>query len=159
MGTRSVEIGRFEQVLEILCREFPLLRMDVQREHPHVHAIADIPVQPGLDFSVGINLQNLDELHLNAGKNLWVEWFPCRKEEVFDDYVRAVTGVISGHYRIVERYLFGRADSALLERPNGRGGWERVATWGTLGRLVPGPRVQRVLQNRSAAVLRDGRIS
>lgn len=130
--------------------------MDVRREHPSVHAIADIPAQPGLDFNVSINLQNLDELHLNVGKNFWVEWFPCRKQEVFDDYIEAVTGVISGEYRIVERYLFGKADSAVLERPNGRGGWQRVRASGALGCLIPGPRAQKVLQNRSGAILRNG---
>ena len=133
--------------------------MDVQREHPFVHAIADIPVQPGVDFNVSINLQNQDELHLNVGKNFWVEWFPCREQEVFDDYINAVTGVISGEYRIVERYLFGKADSAVLERPNGRGGWQRVTTWGSLGCLVPGPRARKILQNKSPAILRDRPVS
>ena len=133
--------------------------MDVKREHPVVHAIADIPAQAGLDFDVGINLQNSDELHLNAGRNFCGEWFPCRRQDVFDDYARAVTGVISGEYRIVERHLFGRVDSAVLERPNGRGGWERVAMWRAFVSFLPFPRAQTVVQNRSAAILRKGLVS
>ena len=133
--------------------------MDVKREQPVVHAIADIPAQPGLDFNVSINLQNSDELHLNAGRNFWGEWFPCWRQDVFDDYVRTVTGVISGEYRIVERHLFGRVDSAALERPNGRGGWEQVATWRALVSLVPFPRALTLVQNRSAGSLGKGRLS
>ena len=49
--------------------------------HPnHVQLVMDIPAQPGLLFDVNLNLQNRDELHLQAS-TLWVSWFPCTKQK------------------------------------------------------------------------------
>lgn len=148
MDTRKTEFERFEQALEQIRAAFPSLRIEIARDHQHVEALADIPRQAGLDFDVGINLQNADELHLTAGSHFWVEWFPCGDQEVFDQFVTAAKGVISGEYRIVESYALGRAVTAQLQRPNGRG-WESVTGWGNLGCLVPLPRNRKILRNTS----------
>lgn len=145
---RKTEIERFDQAIQIIRDRFPQLRIEIDQDHPHVDALAEIPQQPGLDFDVGINLQNADELHLTAG-HLWVEWFPCGDQEVFDQYVEAVIGILSGEYRIVESYVLGSAVTAQLQRPQVDGSWERVTGWGNLGCLVPLPRKRRIVQNSS----------
>ena len=145
-----VDLDRFYEVVGIVRREFPDLVVDVQPSHPHVHALATIPEQAGLVASVSINLQNCDELHLNMSR-FWVEWFPCGQQAVFDQFVEAVTSVLSGRLRILESYVFGSPVAARLQRPTEGGGWKTLATWSNLGVLVPWPRSHRIVQNRSGA--------
>jgi hypothetical protein len=145
-----IEMDRFDSVVERIRIAFPDLRIDVRRETPHVHAVAEVPVQPGLNFRLSLSLQNADELHLNAGDHFWVEWFPVGKHEVFDQFGAAAVGLIAGDYRIVESYLFGRAVMARLERPKPSGGWETIATWSNLGHLIPWPGRRKVIQNKVA---------
>jgi hypothetical protein len=141
---------RFDAVVGRIRRAFPDLRVDVRRETPHAHALADVPVQPGLAFRVSLSLQNRDELHLTAGGHFWVEWFPVSRPEVFDQFGSAAVGLIAGEYRIVESYLFGRAVRARLQRPRRSGGWETIATWSNLGGLIPWPGDRKVIQNKAA---------
>ena len=149
MEPRTVEVERFDALVDQIRAAFPTIRVEVRKDHPHVEAIAKLPVQPGLDFELSFNLQNRDELHLNAGHHFWVEWFPCGEQRVFDGFSQAAVGLISGEYRIVESYLFGRAVNAKLERPRASGGWERIATWSNLGSLIPWARQRTIIQNRA----------
>jgi hypothetical protein len=107
---------------------------------------ARFPVQPGLAFEIGVNVQR-DELHLTAGEHFWIEMFPSSRPGLLDDFVASVLGLISGRYRIVESFVAGRAVSARLERQDDRGVWNRTARWSNLGCLLPLPRRERVLQN------------
>ena len=86
-----------------------------------------IPEQPGLSFEVALNLQNIDELHLNA-PGLWVEWFPCTKPEVLTRYVEAVCGLLSGSSRILQHHRKGRLVKSYLQRPIGES-WETIASY------------------------------
>ncbi|MDP9281270.1 MAG: hypothetical protein M3P38_04150 [Chloroflexota bacterium] len=147
---RHLELERFDSVVDRIRQSSPGLHVEVQKEHPHVHALAQLPVQPGvqpgLDFRISLTLQNRDELHLSAG-HFWVEWFPVGSPEVFEQISAAVVGLISGDYRIVESYVFGRAVRASLERPGASGGWETVATWSNLGGLIPWTSKRNMIQN------------
>jgi hypothetical protein len=88
------------------------------------------PEQPGLSFEVSLNLQNVDELHLNA-PGLSVEWFPCTKPDVLTRYVDAVRGVIAGSHRILQYRRRGRLIKSYLQRPLGE-------SWETIARYYPG---------------------
>jgi len=143
---RLVELERFDSVVHRIRQSSPGLQVDVHKEHPHAHALAEIPAQPGLDFPISLTLQNRDEVHLSAG-HFWVEWFPLGRPEVFEQISAAVVGLISGDYRIVESYVFGRAVRASLERPGASGVWETVATWSNLGGVIPWTSRRNVIQN------------
>ena len=147
MDKRHIEIERFDEAIDRIRSAFPWLLVELAREHPDIHASAELPRQAGLDFDVGINLQNADELHLTVGEHFWMEWFPCGEQRVFEGFIAAALGVISGEFRVVERYVFGRAVSAQLQRPDGTGGWRAVARWANLGFLLPAPRTTRILRN------------
>ena len=149
MGSDNTSIDRFNQAVDALRREFPTLRVSVDMDGPNVEAFAHILPQAGMDFSVTFNLQN-DELHLNAGA-LWVEWFPCEEQEVFDAFIDALSGLIGGRYRIVEHYLGDEAVKAQLQGPIGSDGWKTIATWSNLGALIPWPRRRAVVQNGAGA--------
>jgi len=123
---------------------FPHLRMELRLQDPHVDLSMDIPPQPGLAFFVNLNLQG-DELHLSAG-SFWLEWFPCTRPAIVDQYRDAVTGVLSGRHRILEHYIGPWAVKAQLQRPEAKG-WQTIGTWANLGAVVPWPRRRRVLQN------------
>src|SRR5438270_13804016 len=124
-----VERERFDEAVEIIRRRFPRLRLEFKHD-PQVDALVDIPRQPGLDFGVNINLQNYDELHISAGA-LWVEWFPCGEQEVFDRFIEAVTGILLGTFRIIEHRVMGSPGKAELQRP-ANGGWQTIAVWSNL---------------------------
>ena len=69
------------------------------------------------------------------------------EEVVVDEFVEALTGLLSGRYRILESHVLGRPVAARLQRPSGPGRWKTVARWGNLGVLLPWPRRHRVVQN------------
>jgi hypothetical protein len=97
-----------------------------------------------LKFDINLNLQG-DELHLSAG-HFWVEWFPCDDLQKANRYIDAVSGLISGKYRILESYRLGRAVKAELQQPAGAG-WATIATWANLWCLIPWRTSNKVLQN------------
>ncbi len=104
MSGGQLEEERFDAVIARIRADFPRLRVEVQKDHKEVEAIATLPVQPGLTFALGVNLQNGDELHLTAG-NFWAEWFPCGDQRVFDDsarrssvFCRGITASLSPMY-------------------------------------------------------------
>ena len=127
---------------------FPTLAMSLDDSHesPHVDLNMDVPQQSGLAFAVNLNLQG-DELHLSAGA-FWVEWFPCTDPNVVARYYDAVTGLLSGRYRIQEYSIGKRPVKAEFQRPIA-GGWKTITRWSNLGTLIPWRRSTRVLKNGS----------
>ena len=144
-NVESIAMVRFKEVLARLAREFPLLTIEPQFEHPQVDAIADFPQQDGLDFKVSINLQ-YDEFQLNVGR-FCLEWFPCTNQEVADDFADVVSGVLSGESRIIEHLSSGRPVKGKLQRLY-NGAWETIGTWSEPVGLIPWPRPKRLVQNR-----------
>src|SRR6266568_8671253 len=96
----------------------------------HALVCAGKPFQPKIASGIEMKLVPLqvDELHLNAGGYLWLEWFPCTDEGVEADFFESVHGLLSGRFRIVEHHRRGSAFKAVLERPINRG-WESYGTW------------------------------
>lgn len=119
----KVALSTFERIRS----KFPSLSMELDLSPYPVELAMDIPVQPGLSFKVSLNLQNLDELHLNASA-LWVEWFPCTNPKKVEKYLEAVSGLLSGEFRILEHWRGKHAVKAQLQR-SGNGGWRTIATW------------------------------
>ncbi|MGA7560979.1 MAG: hypothetical protein WCF61_11965 [Terriglobales bacterium] len=109
-----------------IAGRFPALKF-VENVDKHVEISITIPIQPGLSCDVGLGLQNHDELHLYIG-HFWLEWFPCTKRDRVDRYLDAVTGFLSGEYRVLEHYRRGRCYKAQLQKPEG-GGWRTIGTW------------------------------
>ena len=89
------------RVFEEIRAAFPELRSTVDRHPAEVELAMDFDAQPGLLFDVHLNLQNSDELHLNAAA-LWVSWFPCTEPDVTRAYLDSVCGLLAGRYRILE---------------------------------------------------------
>jgi hypothetical protein len=133
------------RLFEEIRAAFPSLTMELQLEPPNVDLNMDVREQPGLTFAVNLNLQG-DELHLSAG-SFWLEWFPCTDPAIVAYYRGAVTGLLSGEYRILEHYVGTRVVKAQLQLPDGEA-WRTIGTSSSLWTLLPWPRTQRVLQNR-----------
>ena len=131
---QEAEREQFMRVLETIRKEFPNLQSEWILEHRHVEAMFTLPAQRGLKFEVSINLQNGDELHLNAG-SFWCEWFPCCEQKVRDRFTDAVRGLLSGSYRIVEHLRSNKAVKAELQRPD-VSGRRNVAVWSTFSLLI-----------------------
>jgi hypothetical protein len=145
MQTREFEIAL--STFEKLKETFPALSMNLDLRHAHVDVAMDIPAQPGLLFKVHLNLQNRDELHLVASA-FWCEWFPCTNPKKVERYVEAVSGLLSGEFRILEHWRGRRPVKAQLQRPSD-GGWINFATWGDISALVPWPKkTLKVVQNK-----------
>jgi len=108
---------------------YPNLKMDIDEGHTQLDLAMNIPAQPGLAFNIHLNLQNEDELHLSAGA-FWNSWFPCTDSEIVEKYIDAVTGLISGEYRIREHLKRGQAFRAELQTLR-NGQWQTISNWGT----------------------------
>jgi hypothetical protein len=145
MKTEQLEC--FDQALHLICVEVPWLQFDLVKPHDQVDALASIPVQPGIDSGVSINLQNSDELHLSVA-HFWCEWFPCDDSTVLARFVDATAGFLSGRYRLHEQFVLRRCVRSGLQKPDERGSWKRVAVWSNLGRFIPLPRTVEVIKNR-----------
>ncbi len=132
------------RLFEDLKAEFPDLTLHINPHDPNVEVSAAAPSQPGLGFDLHLNLQNRDELHLQAGEEFWCSWFPASDPEVVQRYRQAVSGLISGRYRILEYVRWGRVVGSDLQAPEGAG-WTTIAksrtgvlpvSWGATTRVV-----------------------
>ncbi len=104
-----------------------------------------IPIQPGLSHKVWLCLQNRDELHFSVG-NFWLEWFPCTERDRLDAYVDALTGFLSGKYRVLEHYHGTKCFKAQLQRPQD-GEWITIGTWAAFWFLWPWNKTLKEIRN------------
>ena len=75
---------------------------------------------------------------------------PCGKEDVSQQFVDAVCGLLSGEYRLVEYWRRGKAVKAELQRPIGDE-WQKVAGWARLHIPVRWGMTTKALQNLPSA--------
>ena len=85
MARKQVDRPRVIALFRSIQESFPKLSITLNTDPGNVDVSLDIPAQPGLAFDVSVNLQG-DELHLNAGKYFWLEWFPCTDAGVEADF-------------------------------------------------------------------------
>jgi len=140
----TVEYGIAISTFERIRAAFPAFTMNLDLHNTQVDLAMDVPAQPGLIFDVHLNLQNRNELHLSASA-LWVEWFPCTDPKKVEKYFEAVSGLLSGQFRILEYWRGNRAVKAKLQRPS-NGGWKTVATYMRLSIPWP-PKTPKIVRN------------
>jgi hypothetical protein len=124
-NTECIAMGVFAEI----AKRFPKLSMVENRGDP-VEISITMPVQPGLSHKVWLCLQNGDELGFSAS-HFYSEWFPCTKSDRVEKYLDAVTGFLSGKYRIVEHYRGMKCYRAQLQKPEGDR-WRTIASWATI---------------------------
>lgn len=126
MNNNQIAIKVFQNIIDAN----PRLTMDLVVASEDFDVEMTIPVQKGLSFSVHLNLQNLDELHLVV-EPFWGEWLPCTDAEIIEDYEKSVNGLLSGEYRIEVSNRNGKPVKALLQAPVNES-WKTVFSWGRL---------------------------
>jgi hypothetical protein len=129
---------------EIAAR-FPRLTM-VENHGEPVEISITIPVQPGLSHKVWLCLQNQDELHFQVG-NFWLEWFPCTKPDRVERYLDAVSGFLSGRYRVLEHYRGTKCYKAQLQSPEDET-WCTIGTWRTIWISLSWKKTLKEIRNR-----------
>ena len=112
-----------------IATRFSSLKMIENHGEP-VEISITMPVQPGLAHEVWLCLQNQDELGFGVG-SFYCDWFPCTKPEKAEKYLNAVTGFLSGKYRILEHYRGKTCYRAKLQKPEGDS-WHTIANWATI---------------------------
>ena len=142
-GADTEAIAR--NVFAEIAKRFPSLQMVENHEDP-VEISITMPVQPGLSHKVWLCLQNGDELGFSAG-NFYIEFFPCTKPDRVEKYLDAVSGFLSGKYRIIEHYRGTRCYWARLQKPEDDR-WRTVANWATLWLPFPLKKTVKELRNR-----------
>ena len=136
-------------IFERLRASFPSLAMTFDDNPEDMDLTFDIPEQDGLLFDVHLNLQNVDELHLCAGA-LWFSWFPCTDPERAEAFFDAVSGLLSGHWRVLEHWRGTSLAKAQLQRPE-NDSWKTIATSAPFPPF-PWPRkIFKVVRNLPAA--------
>jgi hypothetical protein len=127
-----------------IAKRFPSLKM-VENQGEPVEISITMPIQSGLSHEVWLCLQNRDELGFSIS-HFYCEWFPCTKSERVDKYLAAVTGFLSGNYRILEHYRGTKCYKAELQKPDGER-WRTVARWATIWIPLSLKRTVKKLQN------------
>ena len=92
MHSREYEIA--SATFEKIRVAFPALGMNLELHPAHVELAMDIPAQRGCP-KVWLDFKNGDELTLSAS-HFWYEWFPCTNQKKVDEYLEAVSGLLSG---------------------------------------------------------------
>lgn len=128
-----------------IAKRFPSLKMVENHDDP-VEISITIPVQAGLCYEVWLCLQNRDELGFSAG-HFYCEWFPCTKSGCMEKYLDAVTGFLSGNYRILQHYRGTKCYKAQLQRPEGNR-WRTIANWSTIWIPLSFKRMVKELRNQ-----------
>jgi hypothetical protein len=114
-------------------------------DHAPVSVAANLPKQPGLDWSLWLNLQD-DEIGVQ-NPFFYVEWFPADDPEEVSSFVELVDGLIDGSVRMVCKFG-GRGDlpyAVSFEKAAGPG-WNRVYWYGR-GVRVGRPQGVMILRN------------
>ena len=124
-NTESIARSAFADI----AAHFPRLEI-IEETNAPVEISLKIPAQAGVKHRVWLALQNLDELSFGV-ESFQVEWFPCTDPEKVSRFIDAVTGYLSGRYRILEHRRGTHCFKAQLQRP-GDNGWETIATWSQL---------------------------
>jgi hypothetical protein len=128
-----------------IAKRFPSLHMVEKHDDP-VEISITVPAQPGLRHKVWLCLQNRDELGFGAG-HFYIEFFPCTKPDRVEKYLDAVTGFLSGTYRILETYRGTTCYKAKLQKPDGDG-WRTIANWATIWIPLWSVKTVRELRNQ-----------
>ena len=121
-NTQNIEIA--ENTFSKIIERFPFLKIE-RNEIQQLDLNIDIPVQTGLKYKVNLNLQNMDELHFTV-ENFWIEYFPCSEQERVERFIDAVSGFLSGKYRIFETYRWKKCVKAELQMPIKDGNWKTI---------------------------------
>lgn len=144
MHSREFDIA--SATFEKIRAAFPALTMNLDLHPAHVELAMDIPAQAGLSFKLWLDFQNGDELTFSAS-GFWYEWFPCTNQNRVDEYFEAVSGLLSGRFRILEHWRGGRIVKAQLQSPDD-GKWKSIATSTNISGLIPWPpKKLRIVQN------------
>jgi len=142
--TRKADKQEIVKLFKAIQAEFPHLDMPLEYDHPHLDLNMDIPRQEGLAFDINVYLDG-DELHLCAGC-FRLEWFPCNEADMVEKFRKAVCGLLSGRYRIVEHYRGTQPVKAQLQRPEGNA-WQTIGTYRKLHIPFPWHKTKKILQN------------
>jgi hypothetical protein len=113
-----------------IAKRFPSLQMIENHDDP-VEISITMPVQQGLSQKLWLCLQNRDELGFSVGKHFYIEVFPCTKPDRVEKYLDAVTGFLSGRYRVLEYYRGSTCYRAQLQKPEGDR-WRTIANWANI---------------------------
>jgi hypothetical protein len=146
-----------EMVIQLFGKiqsSFPNLKMFLDLDPENVDVELDIPKQNGLLFDISLNLQNTNELHLNAGA-LWQEWFPCSEQSISQQFFNVVFGLLAGTNRIVEYHRGSKIVKAVIQQPKGDD-WETIASWSCLHLPLPFGIKTRTLKNAQQITTADG---
>jgi len=133
-----------EQAFEEIAARFPHLHT-VRDEEAEVELIIRLPVQPGLRQQVSLYLANNDELNMVVD-HFWLEWFPCTDPTKVEAYIEAVSGYLSGRYRILEHYRGKKCVKAELQAPSATG-WETISTSSTIRIPIPWKKTFKEVRN------------
>jgi hypothetical protein len=123
-----------ERAFAEIAARFPHLHM-VKNEGVPVELDITVPIQPGLKHRVSIYLANNDELNFVVC-HFWLDWFSCTNPEKVEAYIEAVSGFLSGNYRILEHYRGKKCVRAELQAPSTTG-WKTISTSSTIGLTIP----------------------
>ena len=133
-----------EQAFAEIAARFPHLHM-VRDEEAEVELMIRLPVQPGLRQQVGLYLANNDELNMVVG-HFWLEWFPCTNPTKVEAYIEAVSGYLSGRYRILEHYRGKKCVKAELQAPSATG-WETISISSSIRLPIPWKKTFKEVRN------------
>ena len=124
-------------------------------EDAPVELAAHLRKQPGLDWSLWLNLQGEDEIGVQSPW-FYVEWFPADDGKREAEFIDAIDGLFSGSVRLVCKFgRWGRLPYSVMFEAEGRTGWRNICSY-YRGFHVGRPKGIMILRNGHEPV-REGR--
>lgn len=94
-----------------------------------VEVAAHLRKQPGLDWSLWLNLQNEDEIGVQSDW-FYVEWFPADDPSREAEFVAALDGLISGSVRLVCNFgARGELPYSVMFEAETDAGWASISSY------------------------------
>ncbi|MGH6988054.1 MAG: hypothetical protein ACRED9_14600 [Caulobacteraceae bacterium] len=99
-------------------------------DNPQVELAAHLRKQPGLDFSLWLNLQNDDEIGFQSAW-FYADWFPADDPKVEAKFIAALDGVLAGEVRLVCKFRKrGDLPFSVTFEARREAGWTNVYGYG-----------------------------
>jgi hypothetical protein len=121
----QLQLKNAQSAFADIFSSFPLLKVTENPDEP-VEISYTLSVQEGLRYKVELSLQNNDEVYFST-EDFVCSWFPVSDKQTVSNYVNAVSGFLSGNYRILKQYRGNKCIKSELQQPDGDG-WKTIAT-------------------------------
>ena len=153
MTTRTENYEIAKKTFQRIEKDFSGLSMNWDYNPQHVQLALIIPAQDELDFEMNLNLQGDSDLHIST-EIIWCKLYSNDMSGLSEHFYECVKGIISGKYRIVQKYSGNKMYNSLLQKPTENGDWQTIYRHIKRPKLPWTKSYKNIIQNGQSSTLK-----